>query len=110
MSFNNAETFGLLPRKGTLSVGSDGDITIVDLEQERTIRADDFHGASNFTPYEGMKVFGWPIMTILRGNVVYAHGKILREGSGEFIPRYPGVSQKSGLRKQVVSRANTRDI
>jgi hypothetical protein len=43
-----------------------------------------------YTPYEGVEVTGWPVMTILRGNIIIENGKLIAEkGAGEFLPRPP---------------------
>ena len=85
--YNNAKQFGLLPRKGTISVGSDADIVIVDLKKKVTVTADKLHHISNFTPYEGWKIKGWPVLTMVRGKVVMEDGKITsKPGWGMYIP------------------------
>jgi len=46
------------------------------------------HHGADYTPYEGLAVTGWPVMTILRGKVVAEEGKILGEpGDGSFLRR-----------------------
>jgi dihydroorotase-like cyclic amidohydrolase len=82
-----AEVFGLYPRKGALKEGSDGDLVIVDMKREVTIRAENLHYKVGWTPYEGMKVVGYPEVTVLRGEVVAEDGAILgRPGYGKFVP------------------------
>lgn len=81
-----AEVFGLYPRKGTLKEGSDGDLVIVDMKKEVTIRAGILHYKVGWTPYEGMKVVGYPEETIIRGKVVAEDGEILaKPGYGRFV-------------------------
>ena len=83
-----ARIYGIYPRKGTLSIGSDADMVIVDLNKEAKITNDDQITACGWTPYDGMRVQGWPIMSINRGNVVMENDEVLSEqGSGLFIPR-----------------------
>ena len=44
----------------------------------------------DYTPYEGMEVTGWPMVTVSRGEVVFENGKVLGEpGRGRFLPRGP---------------------
>ena len=82
-----AEVFGLYPRKGALREGSDGDLVILDMKKEVTIRAENLHYKVGWTPYEGMKVIGYPEVTVLRGEVVAEDGRILRRpGYGKFVP------------------------
>ena len=81
-----AQINGLYPRKGTLSIGSDADLVIFDPNKEWTIHAEDLHMATDFSPYEGMRVRGAVEMTISRGRVVYADGQFQGErGWGQFI-------------------------
>ena len=83
-----AQIYGIYPRKGALSIGSDADMVIVDLDKETTIRNDDQITACGWTPYDGMRVKGWPTMSIIRGNVVMEEDNVLvKQGFGEFIPR-----------------------
>jgi dihydropyrimidinase len=85
-----AKIFGLYPRKGTIAVGCDADLAIWDPEQEVTIRATDLHDATDYTPYEGMKVTGWPSIVLSRGDVVCEEGVLKAPpGRGEFLRRLP---------------------
>ncbi len=70
-----AKLYGLYPRKGVIAVGSDADFAIWDPDKRVTIRNEMLHHAVDHTPYEGMQVRGWPVMTISRGEVVYADGR-----------------------------------
>jgi dihydropyrimidinase len=76
-STNAARLFGLFPRKGTIAVGSDADITIWDPNLVRVVDSAAAQTSSDFSPYEGWRVTGWPIATICRGRVVFAHGRIV---------------------------------
>lgn len=67
---NHAKTYGLYPRKGSIAVGADADIAIWDPERKVTITEALTRDGADYTPYEGMEVTGWPVMTILRGAVV----------------------------------------
>lgn len=83
---NAARIYGLYPRKGTVAVGSDADLALWDPEREATIRNADLHHAVDYTPYEGMTVRGWPVLTLARGRVVWRDGEVLAQpGSGEFL-------------------------
>jgi len=84
---NAARIYGLYPRKGTIAVGSDADLAIWDTDREVIIRNDMLHHNADYTAYEGMKVKGWPIITISRGEVVWRDGEVLgAPGRGEFLP------------------------
>lgn len=83
---NNARAFGLYPKKGKIMIGSDADLIIVDLNKEKTIKAKELHHISDFTPYEDWKIKGWPMMTIVRGNIVMEDGEIIgKKGYGKLI-------------------------
>ncbi len=71
-SFGPAKRFGLYPNKGSLEVGTDADLVLVDLDEEREV-VHDGHGTCI---YEGMKLKGWPVKTISRGRVVYEDGEV----------------------------------
>lgn len=71
---NHAKTYGLYPRKGTIAIGSDADIAIWDPTREVTISQDILHHGPDYTPYEGFRVTGWPVTTLVRGEVVVADG------------------------------------
>jgi dihydroorotase len=57
-------------RKGRIAVGYDGDFTIVDLKAKRVIANDWIASKCGWTPFDGMKVTGWPAATIIRGHIV----------------------------------------
>jgi dihydroorotase (multifunctional complex type) len=87
-SENPARIFGLYPKKGALRVGSDADLVIVDLDKEVTIRNEDQITACGWTPYDGYKVKGAPIVSVLRGKVIMEDGEVVGEkGYGEYNPR-----------------------
>ena len=86
-STNAAKILGLYPRKGALAPGSDADIVLIDPAVSKTLVASDFHVA-DYSPWEGWRVEGWPVMTILRGKVIVEGGKLNAVlGSGELVAR-----------------------
>lgn len=83
-----AEIFGLHPRKGTLAPGSDADVVVFDPEAEVTIGPGVLHGYSDYSPYEGTTVKGWPVSTMVGGRWVVRDGELVGSpGSGEFVER-----------------------
>ncbi len=83
---NPAKLYGLYPRKGTIAVGADADIAIWDPEREVTIRNEALHHAVDYTPYEGMRVRGWPETVLSRGETVVADYQLIAEpGRGHFL-------------------------
>lgn len=88
VSTNPAKLAGLYPQKGTLSIGSDADIMIIDPEKEVTISQSMLHGMTDYTPYEGWKLKGYPVTTLSRGKVLVRDGEFIAQpGGGEFLKR-----------------------
>ncbi len=79
LSTNAAKIFGLYPQKGTIEIGSDADLVILDLEKETICKAAELHHISDFTPYEGKKFIGAPIQTYVRGKLIAENNKIVGE-------------------------------
>ncbi|MGH2349044.1 MAG: dihydroorotase [bacterium] len=84
---NPARAFALYPRKGTIAVGSDADLAIVDPDREQAVSPALLHSAQDFTPFAGMRVRGWPAATILRGAVAFRDGEIVGAPRGRFLKR-----------------------
>jgi dihydropyrimidinase len=85
---NHAKAYGLYPRKGSIAIGADADIAIWDPTLTRTIRHADLHDGCDYTPYEGIEVTGWPVTTIVRGQVIVENGALkARKGVGSFLKR-----------------------
>ncbi|MBN1057473.1 dihydropyrimidinase [Clostridium botulinum] len=83
-----AKIFGLYPKKGTIQVGSDGDIVIIDPQKEVTMSNSNLHSNVDYSAYEGIKVKGYPIMTISRGKIIVRDNKFIgKKGYGKFIKR-----------------------
>ena len=68
--------------KGRIARGYDADLTLVDLEAQRTIEAADMASKCGWTPFDGMKVTGWPMATIIRGAVAMRDGDVVGEPVG----------------------------
>ena len=60
-----------IKNKGSLIEGFDGDLTLVDLENHRIIQDSDTWTRVGWTPYDGMELTGWPMYTIVDGNIVH---------------------------------------
>lgn len=78
-----ARILGIHPQKGEIAVGSDADLIVVDLGEEWKIKGEDLHGKTHWTPYEGHKVKGRVLKSIVRGILTYDHGDIIsKPGQG----------------------------
>ena len=61
---------------------------MVDLDLEKVCRWQDLASHADYTPYEGWTFKGWPVMTILRGQVIMRDGKLLGQpGYGQYLRR-----------------------
>ncbi|MCS6767509.1 MAG: dihydroorotase family protein [Candidatus Nitrosocaldus sp.] len=86
-SHNAARIFGL-EGKGSLTIGSDADIVLVDMDAERRVTPEMLCSYSDYTIYDGMVLRGWPICTILRGSVIMEDGHVVGKGGyGRYIAR-----------------------
>jgi dihydroorotase len=77
-----ARVYGIT-EKGKLTVGLDADLVLVDLLRKETITDGWIRSRCGFTPYAGLSVTGWPVTTILRGQVVVRDGEVTAPPSGE---------------------------
>ena len=75
-SSNAARLLGLYPQKGVIAEGSDADIVLWDPRLTTEIRAANFQSKSDYTPYEGWRNTGWPVMTTSRGEVIVRDGEV----------------------------------
>lgn len=85
-----ARVFGLYPRKGALVPGADADIVLFDPEREMTLDRSVLHECTDYTPYAGLALRGYPVATLARGHLIARDGEFLGEvGRGQFLARRP---------------------
>ncbi|WP_333833734.1 dihydropyrimidinase [Rubrimonas sp.] len=85
---NAAKLYGLHPRKGTICIGADADIALWDPDLTRTVTAVDQGDAMDYTPFEGMRLTGWPVTVLSRGRKVVEGGAFVgARGAGRFLAR-----------------------
>lgn len=98
-SYSTAKIFDMYPSKGTIMNGSDADLTIIDLEMQKTVTPDLLLSSSDYTIYDGWKLTGWPVTTIVRGMIVMNDGSVDENtlGHGKLIPRtcFGGIGSKN---------------
>jgi dihydropyrimidinase len=83
-----ARLFGMYPKKGVIAVGSDADLVIIDPTIKKTMTFELLHENCDYTPYEGIPINGYPVMTISRGEVIVQDGEFIgKKGRGKFIKR-----------------------
>ena len=68
-----------------MEIGTDGDFTIVDMDKEGIIDSDKLHSRFTVTPFNGWKVKGMPVATIVRGNIVMKDGELIGEAQGQHV-------------------------
>jgi dihydropyrimidinase len=90
MSVNASQIYNM-PSKGSISVGKDADLVIVDPDLEKTVDPAALESYADYTPYEGMTLKGWPVRTLIRGRTVALDGRIVdsarEDAGGRFIRR-----------------------
>ncbi|UCF91666.1 MAG: dihydropyrimidinase [Desulfobacterales bacterium] len=87
-STNPARLFGLFPQKGVIQVGSDADLVILDPQKKVKLGMKTTHMVTDFCSLEGLRVTGYPVMTLSRGKVIVENGKFVgRQGEGRFLHR-----------------------
>ncbi len=69
-----------IANKGKIREGWDADLTLVDMDNAKPVRNEEMFSRAGWSPYEGRELVGWPIYTIVGGQVVFDHGEI-REGA-----------------------------
>jgi dihydroorotase len=95
-STNVAKHLDVYPRKGTIRVGSDADLVVVDLEREGVIDQTKIYSKCKNTPYDGWRLRGMPVVTVAGGRVVAEDGVVTAEpGSGRFVPPEPTAAPSS---------------
>lgn len=86
-----ARRLGLFPEKGSLRIGADADIVLVDMGKRWVIEDERIVSKAGWSPYSGMECVGKPVMTFVRGQMVMKDGRIVAEpGAGRYVTRAQG--------------------
>jgi dihydroorotase len=72
-----------IPNKGSIEVGFDADLVLVDVENYHPVERKDLETKCGWSPFEGWNLTGYPVYTIVNGNVVYEKGTIYSEVKGK---------------------------
>ncbi len=91
--------------KGRIAVGYDSDLVLVNMNQERTIRDEQQHTKSKWSPWHGESLKGWPVMTWVSGTCVYNHGQFHETYRG----RKPVFEQARGSYYELTNGIGPRD-
>jgi dihydropyrimidinase len=83
-------------------VGADADIAICDPRRAVTISHDLLQDGSDYTPYEGFRVTGWPVLTMVRGRTVVRDGELVgRKAFGQYLARQKSSLAQVGIRAEI---------
>jgi len=83
-----AEAFGIYPRKGTIAVGSDADLVILDLNKEEVVDPSKHYSFGDFSLFQGRRLKGWPVRVIKGGQVAVVDGKVVYSpGASKYLRR-----------------------
>ena len=88
-SMNVARLFRL-KGKGNIAAGYDADLVVVDPHKEQVVDSSRLESHADYSVYDGMRLRGWPRLTMVRGTVVARDGVVTgKEGHGRMVPRWP---------------------
>ncbi|UCC92166.1 MAG: amidohydrolase family protein [Candidatus Aenigmatarchaeota archaeon] len=82
MCENPAKIFKI-KNKGFIKEGGDGDLTIIDMKLRKRVRNDELFTKCGWSPFDGFELQGWPVITIVNGNVVFENGEVHDKIRGE---------------------------
>lgn len=91
-SENPARIYSLYPKKGSLEIGADADLVLVDLQAAYQLDSRDLHSKHPITPYDGWQVRGRPLATYVRGRCVFREGQLVCHPGGEMVK--PTIARK----------------
>jgi len=72
-----------IPNKGLITPGYDADLILVDLKTYRPVLREELLTKCSWSPFESWKLTGWPILTMVNGEIVYQNGKVNTEKKGK---------------------------
>jgi dihydropyrimidinase/allantoinase len=100
-----ARNFGLYPRKGTIAVGADADLTVVDPNEEGPVTVERCLSAQDHTPFDGFPIKGWPTHTVRAGRLMFERGKVVGPPDGTFLMRPLALHAETSGESRVASGA-----
>ena len=74
-----------IKNRGDIAVGNYADLAIVDLNKTETITNDQQFSKCGWTPFNGRTLRGWPVMTLVNGNIVFKNGKVFEDAKGSLV-------------------------
>ena len=89
VSTNPAKIMKIYPKKGSIAIGSDADIVVLDINDCRKIDASKLHHKVDWCPFEGVEMCGWPLHVLVYGNIVVENKELVaKPGIGEYLGEY----------------------
>jgi dihydropyrimidinase len=83
-----AKHFGLRPSKGSITVGADADLVVINPSKRVRLTSDVLHTRIDYSIYDDITTEGYPVLTVSRGKVIMEDGEFTgRRGRGRFVPR-----------------------
>jgi dihydroorotase-like cyclic amidohydrolase len=89
LSTGPAKALDLYPRKGSIQLGADADLVVVDPSSTRRVDPAALGSFGNMSAYDGLELRGWPSKTFLRGTLVAAEGQAVGAPTGRYLHRRP---------------------
>jgi dihydropyrimidinase len=87
-SVKTSKIFGMFPKKGILQKNSDADIVMIDMKKEHKVSNHLLDGFSDYSVYDGWNPKGWPVKTIVRGEIVAEDFEVIgKQGHGKYVAR-----------------------
>jgi dihydroorotase (multifunctional complex type) len=81
-----AKIFGIFPRKGSIEVGADADLVVIDMEKTSVVDPTRFKSKARYSAFEGWPLRGMPVMTFVNGSLVAQDGEIVgKPGTGTLV-------------------------
>jgi dihydroorotase len=65
-----------IPNKGRLQVGYDADLVLVDRHTPKPVRREELLTKCGWSPFEGWELVGWPLVTIVGGQIAFQNGQV----------------------------------
>lgn len=97
-----AQLFGLFPRKGTIRVGSDADLAVVDLDAKTVVDAETQYSAAEYSPWEGHEIPLRVVHTLVRGHFALRDGELSDDPAGTYLARqHGGAAALAHIRKDL---------